>query len=60
MNKDESDPEKLRSMYSNAVRESAVLARSALVNQLYGGRKVAVEAKQLEAQPEVIKTGRDA
>ena len=51
-NQNESDPEKLRSMYSDALKESAVLTRSAVVNQLYGGWKLAVEAKQLEAQPE--------
>jgi LYR motif-containing protein 4 len=48
MKQNESDPEKLRSMYSDAVKESTVLTRSAVVNQLYGGLKVAVEAEQRE------------
>lgn len=30
-------------MYSEAVRDLAVLRRSAIVNQLYGGWKLAVE-----------------
>jgi len=55
----ESDPERLRFMYSDAVKENTVLTRSAVVNQLYGGWKLAVEAKQLEAQPEAIKTRGD-
>jgi LYR motif-containing protein 4 len=46
-------------MYSEVVKESAVLRRSAVVNQLYGGWKLAVEAKQLEEQPEAIKTRGD-
>jgi len=56
---DESDPERLRSMYSEVVKESAMLRRSAVVNQLYGGWKLAVEAKELEEQPEAIKTRGD-
>jgi len=55
----ESDPERLRSMYSEVVKENAVLRRSAVVNQLYGGWKLAVEAKQQEEQPEAIKTRGD-
>jgi len=55
----ESDPERLRSMYSEVVKENAVLRRSAVVNQLYGGWKLAVEAKKLEEQPEAIKTRGD-
>jgi hypothetical protein len=58
-NQNESDPERLRSMYSEVVKESAVLRRSAVVNQLYGGWKLAVEAKQLEERPEAIKTRGD-
>jgi hypothetical protein len=46
-------------MYSEAVKENAVLKRSAVVNQLYGGSKLAVEAKRLEEQPEAIKTRGD-
>ena len=46
-------------MYSEVVKENAVLRRSAVVNQLYGGWKLAVEAKQHEEQPEAIKTRGD-
>jgi len=56
----ESDPEKLRFIYSDAVKESLVLTRSAVVNQLYGGWKLAVEAKQLKAQPDAIKATGDS
>jgi len=50
----ESDPEKVRSLYSDAVKEHAVLRRSAIVNQLYGGWKLAVEAKQEAKKPDMI------
>ncbi|PPR07826.1 hypothetical protein CVT24_003103 [Panaeolus cyanescens] len=50
----ESDPEKLRSLYAEAVKESTVLKRSAIVNQLYGGWKLAVEAKETEEDPSVV------
>ena len=46
-------------MYSELVKENAVLRRSAVVNQLYGGWKLAVEAKELEEQPDAIKTRGD-
>ena len=46
-------------MYSEVVKENAVLRRSAVVNQLYGGWKLAVEAEQQEEQPEAIKTRGD-
>ncbi|KAF8227399.1 hypothetical protein L208DRAFT_1296833 [Tricholoma matsutake] len=39
----ESDPIKLRNMYSEAVKELSVLRRGAIVNQLYGGWTLAVE-----------------
>ncbi|KAJ3885687.1 hypothetical protein GG344DRAFT_58810 [Lentinula edodes] len=39
----ESDPTRIQSHYSEAVRELAVLRRSAIVNQLYGGWRLAVE-----------------
>ncbi|KAF9453548.1 hypothetical protein P691DRAFT_780469 [Macrolepiota fuliginosa MF-IS2] len=48
----EEDPEKLRTMYSDAVKELSVLRRSAIVNQLYGGWKLAVE---VERKPEDFK-----
>jgi LYR motif-containing protein 4 len=41
-------------MYSDALKESTVLTRSAAVNQLYGGWKLAVE---LETRPEAIEIG---
>ena len=41
----EQDPQKVQSMYSDAVAELSVLRRSAIVNQLYGGWKLAVEDK---------------
>ena len=46
-------------MYSKVVKENAVFRRSAVVNQLYGGWKLSVEAKKLEEQPEAIKTRGD-
>jgi hypothetical protein len=48
---EESDPQRLRSMYSDAVKESTVLKRSAIVNQLYGGWKLAVEVQDTEKRP---------
>ncbi|KAI6015161.1 hypothetical protein F5J12DRAFT_519742 [Pisolithus orientalis] len=39
----EQDPGKLSHAYNEAVKELAVLRRSAMVNQLYGGRRLAVE-----------------
>ncbi|KAJ7624971.1 hypothetical protein DFH06DRAFT_1481435 [Mycena polygramma] len=39
----ESDAAKIKSMYSDAVAELAVLRRSAAVNQMYGGWRLAVE-----------------
>ncbi|KAG6336654.1 hypothetical protein ID866_2435 [Astraeus odoratus] len=37
------DPTKLSRAYNEAVKELAVMRRSALVNQLYGGWRLAVE-----------------
>ncbi|KAG6902576.1 hypothetical protein C0995_014583 [Termitomyces sp. Mi166 len=39
----ESDPNRVGAMYADAVKELGVLRRSAIVNQLYGGWKLAVE-----------------
>jgi len=39
----ESDPAKLSEFYNNSVKELAVLRRSSIVNQLYGGGKLVVE-----------------
>ncbi|KIM41550.1 hypothetical protein M413DRAFT_71714 [Hebeloma cylindrosporum] len=50
----ESDPEKVRSLYSDAVKDLTVLRRSAIVNQLYGGWKLAVEVKEEEKKPDMI------
>ncbi|KAF8153157.1 hypothetical protein B0H34DRAFT_722506, partial [Crassisporium funariophilum] len=51
----ETDPEKLRSLYAESVKEHTVLSRSAVVNQLYGGWKLAVETKEMPQHPEAIK-----
>ena len=49
----ESDAAKIKSMYSDAVAELAVLRRSAVVNQMYGGWRLAVEdSKKPEAVTE--------
>lgn len=39
----EKDSRRVQDMYTVAVKELAVLRRSAIVNQLYGGWKLAVE-----------------
>ena len=56
---EETDPEKVRALYSDAVKESTVLRRSAIVNQLYGGWTLAVEAQDAEKRPESIKERAD-
>ncbi|KAF5348799.1 hypothetical protein D9756_009782 [Leucocoprinus leucothites] len=48
----EEDPQKLRTMYADAVKELNVIRRSAIVNQLYGGWRLAVES---ERRPEDIR-----
>ncbi|KAF8186410.1 hypothetical protein BJ912DRAFT_971743 [Pholiota molesta] len=51
----ENDPQKLRALYADAVREHTVLQRSAVVNQLYGGRKLAIEAvRAIKKKPAAI------
>jgi hypothetical protein len=52
----ESDPTKLRNMYSEAVKDLTVLRRSAIVNQLYGGWTLAVEKQERGNEPEDIST----
>ncbi|KAJ6588486.1 hypothetical protein B0H19DRAFT_1099642 [Mycena capillaripes] len=47
----ESDAGKIKSMYSDAVADLAVLRRSAAVNQMYGGWRLAVEDRK---KPETI------
>ncbi|TFK29521.1 hypothetical protein FA15DRAFT_664066 [Coprinopsis marcescibilis] len=42
----ETDPNKVRDLYSQAVKDSTVLRRSSIVNQLYGGWKLAVEVQK--------------
>jgi len=54
----ESDPTRLRNMYSEAVKDLASLRRSAIVNQLYGGWKLAVENTE-QRQPAEFKTRGD-
>ncbi|KAH9903451.1 hypothetical protein C8Q73DRAFT_742507 [Cubamyces lactineus] len=44
----ETDPAKLAAFYEEKAKELAVLKRSAIVNQLYGGWKVVVEKQQAE------------
>jgi len=44
----ESDPAKLLSFYHTAVEDLAVLKRSAIVNSVYGGRKLVVEKDKIE------------
>jgi hypothetical protein len=44
----ESDPAKLTSFYRTTVEELSVLKRSAIVNSLYGGRKLVVEKDKIE------------
>ncbi|KAF5368816.1 hypothetical protein D9758_003015 [Tetrapyrgos nigripes] len=39
----EKDASRVQSMYTEAVQDLAVLRRSAIVNQLYGGWRLAVE-----------------
>ena len=56
VNKAESDPNKVGMLYSDAVKEFAVLRRSAIVNQLYGGWKLAIE---VEKKPQEFKTRGD-
>ncbi|KAF6751652.1 hypothetical protein DFP72DRAFT_906776 [Ephemerocybe angulata] len=51
----ETDPNKLRDMYSDALKESTSLRRGAIVNQLYGGWKVAVEVP--EKPEEILERG---
>ncbi|KAJ7628610.1 hypothetical protein FB45DRAFT_918748 [Roridomyces roridus] len=42
----ETDGTKIQSMYSDAVAELAVLRRSAAVNKMYGGWRLAVETSK--------------
>jgi hypothetical protein len=46
----ESDPTRLSTLYAAAQRESGVIRRSAIVNQLYGGPKLAVELQDKEVE----------
>ncbi|KAG6869199.1 hypothetical protein C0993_009062 [Termitomyces sp. T159_Od127] len=42
----ETDPARVGALYADAARELAVLRRSAVVNQLYGGWRLAVEERK--------------
>ncbi|KAF8635666.1 hypothetical protein AX15_000294 [Amanita polypyramis BW_CC] len=53
----ETDPEKVRSMYEEAKQELAVLRRSVIVNQMYGGWRLPIETQQVERKPDVVKDG---
>ncbi|KAK0194429.1 hypothetical protein F5146DRAFT_436502 [Armillaria mellea] len=46
----ETDPSKVATMYSDAMKDLVVLRRSAIVNQLYGGWKLAVEEPAPKAE----------
>ena len=46
------DPARLSLLYSDAVKELAVLRRSAIVNQLYGGSRLSVENEGKEGMRE--------
>ncbi|SJL10396.1 related to Protein ISD11 [Armillaria ostoyae] len=46
----ETDPAKVVTMYSDAMKDLVVLRRSAIVNQLYGGWKLAVEEAAPKAE----------
>jgi 3-deoxy-D-manno-octulosonic-acid transferase len=56
----ETDPERLRSLYAEAIKESTVLKRSSIVNQLYGGWKLAIEVQDTESDPSVVKQRSDS
>lgn len=56
----ETDPVKVKSLYSDAVAELTVLRRSVIVNQLYGGWTLAVEKQERGNQPADIKTRSDS
>jgi hypothetical protein len=42
------------------MKDHTVLQRSAIVNQLYGGWKVAVEVEEAEKHPDAIKERSDS
>ena len=42
---------KISNMYNDAIKELAVLKRSAVVNRLYGGWKLAVETPSPKRDP---------
>ncbi|EJF56471.1 hypothetical protein BD309DRAFT_991850 [Dichomitus squalens] len=46
----ETDPAKLSAFYSEKAKELAVLKRSAIVNQLYGGWRLVVEEQKPERE----------
>jgi len=51
----ETDQEKVRLMYKEAKQELDVLRRSVIVNQMYGGWRLSVEAQQSERDPDTVK-----
>ncbi|TFK53069.1 hypothetical protein OE88DRAFT_1627287 [Heliocybe sulcata] len=48
--RNEQDPAKLTAFYNDARKELAVLKRSAIVNQLYGGWRLVVEDQKPERE----------
>ncbi|KZV95996.1 hypothetical protein EXIGLDRAFT_765688 [Exidia glandulosa HHB12029] len=49
----ESDAERIKAFYDNGLRELEVLRRSAIVNSLYGGRRLVVERSDAEEKIEL-------
>jgi hypothetical protein len=53
---EETDATKVSAMYQEAVKDLAVLRRSAMVNQLYGGWKLVVEQpEEKSAEGEILR-----
>ena len=50
LKKNETDPAKLTAFYNERAKELAVLKRSAIVNQLYGGWRLVVEEQKPERE----------
>lgn len=50
----ENDPTKLKEFYEDAKKELDVLKRAALINQMYGGRKLVVETGETMPAPETM------
>jgi len=53
----EQDPTKLTSFMEEKKKELEVLKRSAIINQMYGGRKLVVETNEEMPMPEKMERG---